>query len=97
MAVYVKFAHYFPSGSNRNNDFRLGFDGASEVTRIAGNVIDDHRLPTRSRCTTYALIERNPRVWSRGPLVRPQDQDWWLRSRFEHVKPHPIVFRHTFP
>ena len=48
MTIDVEFAHDAATSEYRNYDFRLGFDGAGEVTRIFAHVIDHHGCPVEA-------------------------------------------------
>ena len=94
VTVNVELSGHLPVREDRDNDFRLGFDRACQVTWIAANVVHNNNLARRGRRATDALIERDAGVRCHCPLEMSEHQHRWFGARFKHVKADPIVFQH---
>jgi hypothetical protein len=75
------------------DDFRLGLEGAGQITLVGRNIVNDNGLTSRCGRATDALIERDTGVRGHGPLERAENEQVAICFFFEHVEVHPVVTR----
>src|SRR5260370_14290677 len=95
VAVDIQFAHYFPTNKDWDDNFGLSFKGTSEITWVFADVVDNDCPAAGSGSAADTLIERNSSVRRHGPFEGIEHEHGRLRSRFEHVEAHPVVFEHA--
>lgn len=93
VGVDVEFAGNFTVDEDGDDDFRFGLEGAGQIARVDGNVINDNGLTSGRGRAADSLIERDARVRSHGALEWAEDEHVAIRFFFEHIKANPVVAR----
>jgi len=92
MGVDIEFTGDFAVMEDGDNDFGFGFEGAGEIARIVGDVVDDDGFAGAGRGATNALIERDARVGSHGALEGAEKKSGVIGVFTKHVEADPVVF-----
>ena len=90
VAVDVYFADDLAVRPDGNDDFRSRFQGAGEVARVAGDIVDDHRFFLCDGGSADAFGDRDAGVFGRRADKWTQDQHLRI-SRIKHVEAYPVV------
>ena len=93
VGIDVEFARDFAVNEDRNHNLGSGFQGASEIAGVRGNIIDNQRFSAGGGRAANALVQRDTRVGCHSALKRAQDKYVVIAFFFEHVKTDPVVTR----
>ncbi len=92
VGVDIEFTGDFAVMEDGDDDFGFGFEGAGEIARIGGDIVDDDGFAGAGRSATDALIERDPGVRSHGAFEGAENKRGVIGILSQHVEADPIVF-----
>src|SRR5665213_3918389 len=90
MAINVDLADSAAINPNRNNNFGLRFERASEIPWIGCDIINNDGFALSNGCATNSLCDRNSHVLCRRTAKGPKHKDVRVVG-VEHVEADPVV------
>jgi len=94
VAVNIELADNFLFNEDGDHDFRFGFEGTGEVSRVGADVVNDDSLAGGRRGAADTLIQGNARVRGHGAAKGAENQNFLRTVFFEHVETYPVVTQH---